>query len=366
MGDQHVTSWTFPYFARDGRRISVDLTINPNYDSWFVTWIIIIGDLVTSSQYGHYFFHAKHVAKPSEESKMAICDYIKDLILLGDWRRPVQDFIPNWTDAEREGITIGWEKMKQLGFREIDNSLTYERKVDALAAESDFTRWQILETLYRQPNAVLKENELTEKLNYIPKGVVEREIDILKDLDFLTTVIKGLDRRDASDFRLTAKGRKHYEEHVLPSHNIVFVIAPCREKWFTKSIKRMLEEKGMKYIIQEETEHRQETIREDILANIRSCRFVIAHISGKGIDEGERFNPNCVYELGYAHAQKKRIICSVNKDLVPENGLPFDFAGVRFSFWTRSKSKIAFAKEIKKRIEQVLDQFQREYWPESK
>lgn len=257
--------------------------------------------------------------------------------------------------------------MQGLGFSIDENgSLRYERRVEALALESETARWIILEKAYRKADGICQLNDLiSEKTNSFPQHVLHRETNVLKDLELLTTVIDGVDQRASRLIRLTGKGKKHYEEYALPSHNMDFVIAPCREKWFTKSIKKMLEENGLRYIIQEETEHRQETIREDILANIRACRFVIADISGKGVEEGERFNPNCVYELGYAHAQKKRIICSVNKDLVPESGLPFDFAGVRFSFWTRSKRRGPFAKEIKNRIEQLLDQFQREYWPEA-
>ncbi len=64
----------------------------------------------------------------------------------------------------------------------------------------------------------------------------------------------------------------------------------------------MLEKKGLKYIIQEETEHRQETIREDILANIRSCRFVIADFLAKELMKGCRI----VFPYGKQGKEKER------------------------------------------------------------
>lgn len=366
MSNGTTNGTEFRYRTSTGEKVEVDLRWSPWDD--LITWAAVILDASTGKRFRFdvKFGHKGQLTNLAK-ADFAFRDFTMDLIVTGEWRKKCRVFDPgnsshavHWANVP----LIQWETMQSMGFStDNDGNLRYGRRVEALAVESETARWIILEKAYRKADGICQLNDLiSEKVNSYPQHVLHRETNVLKDLEFLTTIIDGIDQRDSKLIRLTGKGKRHYEEHVLPSHNMVFVIAPCREKWFTKSIKQMLKKKGLRYIIQEETEHRQETIREDILANIRACRFVIADISGKGIEQGERFNPNCVYELGYAHAQKKRIICSVNKDLIPESGLPFDFAGVRFSFWTHSKNKNSFAKEIRSRIEQLQDQFQREYW----
>ncbi|MFH1863121.1 MAG: hypothetical protein ABH878_09970, partial [bacterium] len=153
----------------------------------------------------------------------------------------------------------------------------------------------------------------------------------------------------------------------------------CVEKDLQNVFKRILGEFGYHeenktLIIAEAVEPKEQTIREDILAKIRFCKFIVADITGKGIGKGERFNPNCVYELGYAHALNKKIIATVCREMSHDKKhkkpiyVPFDFSGVKFSYWNRNpteESQKQFEDELKSRIKDIHMDFQREYWPPS-
>ncbi len=303
----------------------------------------------------------------------AFQDFAKDQLLVGNWRIEYHGNPPDW---KKEKITT-WEEMVGMGFSVKNEVLYYERKVEALALEADLTRWQILEKLYKQPTSILKAQEIVKAIGQLPLPI-ERELDVLKDLDLVTTVIKGIDRRDTNEYRLTAQGRKHYEERVLPAHNQVFIIAPCSPQYqiIVDAYHAIVEQEfGMKAKFQERSTTKEPTIRDDFLASIRASRFIIADITGKGKhttpegrEEFERFNPNCVYELGYAHRCDKKLICCVREDLPlkDEKGnpvLPFDFAGVNFSFWNPT-NLADFETKLESRIDQLQDHFTRERWSE--
>ena len=65
----------------------------------------------------------------------------------------------------------------------------------------------------------------------------------------------------------------------------------------------------------------KQRIMDDIWTSIRSCRLVIAELSGK--------NPNVMYEVGLAHAIGKPVI------IITRNGddVPFDLKALRYLFY---------------------------------
>lgn len=282
--------------------------------------------------------------------------FIKDCIL---WYN-ISD--PAFFNTDKE-VILDMEKASTLGFLfQSDGVIRYRRNVNALSREGDLARWRILEHEYRKERV----GEGAYPIRYetgLPEEIIRREMLSLNDLKLM----EYTGRIDSA--RITAKGRVFYEQHVLPAHNQVFIIAPCIQNEIIDLFKRIVEEHGLKCIVQEEYEPRTETIREDMLNNIRSSKFIIADITGKGVEKGERFNINCVYEVGYAHAHKKRIVCCVNEDVCAkdEDGrpvLPFDIAGVPFTFW-KSENLEELHKRVNERVDQIIDQFTRERWPES-
>lgn len=65
----------------------------------------------------------------------------------------------------------------------------------------------------------------------------------------------------------------------------------------------------------------KQRIMDDIWASIRSCRFVLAELTGR--------NPNVLYEIGLAHAIGKPVI------VITRNGddVPFDLKDLRYLFY---------------------------------
>ena len=63
--------------------------------------------------------------------------------------------------------------------------------------------------------------------------------------------------------------------------------------------------------------HSSEVITEDIIAKIRDARLLIADLTG--------YNPNVFYELGYAHALKKKVVLLLQEGCAA----PFDLWNIR-------------------------------------
>jgi hypothetical protein len=92
------------------------------------------------------------------------------------------------------------------------------------------------------------------------------------------------------------------------------------------------------------------SILEDIIRGIESAQFVIAEITP--IKENG-FNANVFYEVGYAHALKKRTILLAKKG----TKLPFDLSGFRCLFHETSIGGTRKLKEgFRKHLEAMLDE----------
>jgi hypothetical protein len=325
---------------------------------------ISIEDVSAKRTYEHEFeFRANSICNDPISVK-SMFDFSKDLILTGNWR----------TGEEETPYT--WEQMKTLGWHTIKGGIIgYVRNVDSLASEGSLARWLILRKMYLMQERTLPPDNILKDLHF-PMDILRREFEVLRDLRLIIEV-------NINDFRLSAAGRKFFEEHELPAHNLVFIIAPCTNKYMAirDAYQKIAEgeEFGYKTKFQEATTTKEATIRDDILANIRACKFVIADITGRGeietVDaegiakkEFERLNYNCIYELGYAHALNKKLVCFVSREMGFKAGelkLPFDFAAVQFDDWEINNVK-EFKEKLRKRLRDIQEQFQREYWPETK
>jgi hypothetical protein len=105
--------------------------------------------------------------------------------------------------------------------------------------------------------------------------------------------------------------------------NSCFVVMPFSSLYqieYESIIKPTLEELNIKCVRGDEIYSKQR-IMDDIWESIKSCRFVIAELTGK--------NPNVLYEIGLAHAiGKPVIILTRNADDVP-----FDLKDLRYLFY---------------------------------
>lgn len=300
----------------------------------------------------------RRIIVDQQESISAAFNYAKDLILSGNWSKPGDQ-------------QFTWNQMKAKGFNSEDGKLSYSRQTNALAAEGALARTVISQILYRHIRRSKGLVSLSEEA-HLPSNLVDVQLSSMDDIGLIKY------GKELSNCRLTGQGRKYYEEHALPAHNLVFLIAPCTDMY--KEIRNAYEEvaagKEFGYSIkfQEATTTKEPTIRDDILANIRACKFIIADITGRGeiesIDadgkarkEFERFNYNCLYELGYAHAINKKLVCFVSRAMGFKNRelkLPFDFATVQFDDWELDEVE-EFKEKLRKRLRDIQNQFEREY-----
>ncbi|UOK42405.1 MULTISPECIES: nucleoside 2-deoxyribosyltransferase [Flavobacterium] len=105
--------------------------------------------------------------------------------------------------------------------------------------------------------------------------------------------------------------------------NSCFVVMPFSSLYqieYESIIKPTLQELNIKCIRGDEIYSKQR-IMDDIWQSIKSCRFVIAELTGK--------NPNVLYEVGLAHAiGKPVIILTRNSDDVP-----FDLKDLRYLYY---------------------------------
>lgn len=101
---------------------------------------------------------------------------------------------------------------------------------------------------------------------------------------------------------------------------VVMPFSPLYQIEYENIIKPTLEELNIKCIRGDEIYSKQR-IMDDIWESIKSCRFVIAELTGK--------NPNVLYEIGLAHALGKPVI------ILTRNGddVPFDLKDLRYLFY---------------------------------
>jgi hypothetical protein len=105
--------------------------------------------------------------------------------------------------------------------------------------------------------------------------------------------------------------------------NSCFVVMPFDSLYQTeyeRIINPALEELGIKCVRGDEIYTKQRII-DDIWNSIKTCRFVIAELTGR--------NPNVLYEVGLAHAIGKPII------ILTRNGddVPFDLKALRYLYY---------------------------------
>ncbi|HCW63617.1 MAG: hypothetical protein ABGW88_18150 [Leeuwenhoekiella sp.] len=116
---------------------------------------------------------------------------------------------------------------------------------------------------------------------------------------------------------------KEIKINVDKVENSCFVVMPFSMLYqieYENIIKPCLEELHIKCIRGDEIYSKQR-IMDDIWDSIKSCRFVIAELTGK--------NPNVLYEIGLAHAiGKPVIILTRNSDDVP-----FDLKDLRYLYY---------------------------------
>lgn len=105
--------------------------------------------------------------------------------------------------------------------------------------------------------------------------------------------------------------------------NSCFVVMPFHSLYqieYENIIKPTLEDLNIKCIRGDEIYSKQR-IMDDIWNSIKSCRFVIAELTGK--------NPNVLYEVGLAHALGKPVIILTRNS----DDVPFDLKDLRYLFY---------------------------------
>jgi hypothetical protein len=91
-------------------------------------------------------------------------------------------------------------------------------------------------------------------------------------------------------------------------------------------------------------------ILEDILHDILESEVIIAEITSG--------NPNVFYELGYAHALRKKTILLADRVVTAE--LPFDIRGYRVIFYENTiKGKPEVEKELEEHLRNIMTGFER-------
>lgn len=101
---------------------------------------------------------------------------------------------------------------------------------------------------------------------------------------------------------------------------VVMPFSPLYQTEYEKVIQPTLEELDIKCIRGDQI-YTQQRIMDDIWGSIRSCRFIIAELTGR--------NPNVLYEVGLAHAIGKPVIIMTRN----EEDVPFDLKNLRYLFY---------------------------------
>lgn len=105
--------------------------------------------------------------------------------------------------------------------------------------------------------------------------------------------------------------------------NRCFVVMPFAsmfEREYTRVIKPAIESVGLECVRGDEI-YSEQSIIQDIWKTLRSCRVVLAELSGR--------NPNVMYEVGLAHALGKPIILLTRN----QDDVPFDLKSLRYVYY---------------------------------
>ena len=129
--------------------------------------------------------------------------------------------------------------------------------------------------------------------------------------------------------------------------NTCFVVMPFSSLYqveYENVIKPTLHDLNITCVRGDEIYSKQR-IMDDIWENLKSCRFVIAELTGK--------NPNVLYEVGLAHAIGKPVI------ILTRNGddVPFDLKDLRYLFYDTNDPFWGenLKKGLAKLIQKILD-----------
>ena len=153
-----------------------------------------------------------------------------------------------------------------------------------------------------------------------------------------------------------------FEKFYLGYGRSVFIIAWCDKSldWYENFVIEELRKHGYEGEVQERKEPAAGEVRQDMLERIEGCAFVIADLTGG--------RPNCLYELGYAHALHKRSIITQRKDEVEKvttDGeiiwkTPFDINQYRFSVW-KDENDEEFKSDLRDRIAQTVKLIEQDF-----
>jgi hypothetical protein len=125
--------------------------------------------------------------------------------------------------------------------------------------------------------------------------------------------------------------------------NCCFVMMPFQDLYraqYEKVIRPAIEAAGLECKRGDEI-YSQQNVVDDIWASIRTCRVVLAELSGR--------NPNVMYEIGLAHAIGKPILL-ITRD---ERDVPFDLRNLRYIYYDTNDPN--WGENLRKSITSLLE-----------
>jgi hypothetical protein len=125
--------------------------------------------------------------------------------------------------------------------------------------------------------------------------------------------------------------------------NCCFVMMPFQDLYraqYEKVIRPAIESAGLECRRGDEI-YSQQNVVDDIWASIRTCRVVLAELSGR--------NPNVMYEIGLAHAIGKPILL-ITRD---ERDVPFDLRNLRYIYYDTNDPN--WGENLRKSITSLLE-----------
>lgn len=158
--------------------------------------------------------------------------------------------------------------------------------------------------------------------------------------------IRGLQEQVAElseDLKETSQPEVPEEDIDLKSKNAIFIIMPFASEFedvWKGGIRRAAEDHGFHPVRVDEI-NRSSNITDDIIDAIQECHLTIVDVTGN--------NPNVMFELGFALAEKKpHIIISQSTEF-----LPFDIRNIRTIEYSNTWSGI---EELRRRIADYLSE----------